>query len=151
MSACHVVPHTWGALDWRQSVTATARCVKGQAQGVCVWGGGGAVYPVLPAHLNALPPPHTLAPAFSVALLRMDSTVVAPHRYWDSQWKTFYMIDPQNFTGTPAQLQRMLGGHVCVWDDAANSDGSNMVQVTYPPASAVAEVLWSPKEESIGA
>jgi hypothetical protein len=45
----------------------------------------------------------------------------------------------------------MLGGHVCVWDDAANSDASNLIQVAYPPASAVAEVLWSPRAATTGA
>ena len=71
-------------------------------------------------------------------------------RYVDSQWTDFYNNDPQNFTGSPAQLQRMLGGHVCVWDDAANSDGSNLVQVMYPPTSAAAEVLWSPRAFTTG-
>jgi len=65
--------------------------------------------------------------------------------YPDSTWDGFYMNDPQNFTGTAHQLGLMKGGHVSVWDDAANSDASNMVEVTFPPASSVAEVLWSPQ------
>jgi hypothetical protein len=52
----------------------------------------------------------------------------------------FYGTDPQNFTGTPDQLDRMLGGHVSIWDDAANSDSTNIMQVSFPPTSAVAEV-----------
>ena len=54
-------------------------------------------------------------------------------------WWNMYTVDPlANVTAEEAV--GLLGGEVCTWSSA---DATNLFPLTFPRASAVAEVLWS--------
>lgn len=67
------------------------------------------------------------------------------HKIYDTTWDGFYKTNPGNWSGTPAQQKKVLGGHVCAWDDAINGDSGNVLTLMFPQSAAVAEVLWSPE------
>jgi len=56
-------------------------------------------------------------------------------------WPTYYLSDPQNFTGTQAQKDLIIGGEGCMWAEWV--DGTNVIDRTFPRAGAVGERLWS--------
>lgn len=56
-------------------------------------------------------------------------------------WTKYYECDPQNFGGDDKQLKLILGGEACMWAEVVNNQ--NILQRTWPRASAAAEKLWS--------
>jgi hexosaminidase len=66
----------------------------------------------------------------------------------------FYQIEPLGTTNSSDQFfinataeQRILGGHVSMW--AQNTDEHNLESRVWPAASAIAERLWSAKNNTI--
>jgi hexosaminidase len=56
-------------------------------------------------------------------------------------WEEFYLVEPLNFTGSPAQQALVIGGELSVWGEYV--DATNLLSRTFPRGSAVAERLWS--------
>ena len=66
----------------------------------------------------------------------------------------FYLVEPLGTANTSDQFfinataeQRILGGHVSMW--AQNTDEHNLESRVWPAASAIAERLWSAKNNTI--
>lgn len=57
---------------------------------------------------------------------------------YGTDWPNFYRCDPTSVVG---ENRLFLGGEACVWGEFV--DETNLLQVSWPRASAVAEVLWS--------
>ncbi|XP_067622184.1 beta-hexosaminidase subunit beta-like [Eurosta solidaginis] len=62
-----------------------------------------------------------------------------------ADWEKFYAVEPTNFSGTAAQKAHVIGGEACLWSEWINEN--NVLPTTFPRVSAVAERLWSPKEQ----
>ncbi|XP_006824994.1 beta-hexosaminidase subunit beta-like [Saccoglossus kowalevskii] len=60
---------------------------------------------------------------------------------YDEPWKNYYKIDPQNFSGSQAQKDLVMGGEACMWGEYV--DGTNLIQRLWPNAAAIGERLWS--------
>jgi hypothetical protein len=76
-----------------------------------------------------------------------DRSPTYPH----NSWQFMYAQDLSNFTGaTPELLDRVLGGELTVWGDAAQCDSANVFTVLTPQIFAVAESWWSPRSETSG-
>jgi hexosaminidase len=76
------------------------------------------------------------------ATLQNYRTILSGCWYLDhlgDTWKTFYLCDPRNFTGSNKDL--MIGGHASMWGESV--DASNFISRVWPRASAVAERLWT--------
>ena len=70
----------------------------------------------------------------------------APHFTWQDMYRT----DLWNFTGGNVTSQRTLvhGGELCVWDDAAGTDSSDVAMQLSPYLFGLAETLWSPQKST---
>jgi hypothetical protein len=67
-------------------------------------------------------------------------------------WQQMYMTDLYNFTGgnVTAQQQYVKGGELCAWDDAAETDGGDIVVGLSPYLFGVSEAWWSPQAFTSG-
>lgn len=57
-------------------------------------------------------------------------------------WEDAYIVDPQNFTGTAAQKDLVMGGEFALWGEYI--DATNLIGRGFPMGCAVGERLWSP-------
>lgn len=76
-------------------------------------------------------------------------TVLSEGWYLDhleDQWQEFYRVDPTEFPGTQSQKALVLGGEACMWGEMV--DETNIVGRVWPRASAIAERLWSSKQQT---
>jgi hexosaminidase len=67
-------------------------------------------------------------------------------------WQEMYMTDLWNFTGgnTTQQADLVLGGELCAWDDAAQTDSGDLWISLTPYMIGVAEAWWSPQSMTSG-
>ena len=67
-------------------------------------------------------------------------------------WQQMYMTDLYNFTGGnyTNQSSLVLGGELCAWDDAAQTDSGDVWISLTPYMIAVAENWWSPQSFTSG-
>ena len=61
-------------------------------------------------------------------------------------WEKYYLCDPQNFQGTKAEKDLVIGGQANIWSEFV--DQTNLISRLWPRASAVAERLWSNPSET---
>jgi N-acetyl-beta-hexosaminidase len=71
--------------------------------------------------------------------------------YPHNSWEKMYAQDLSNFTGAaPDNFDRVLGGELTVWGDAAQVDTQNVLMTATPNLFAVAESWWSPRSVTSG-
>ncbi|KAK7445507.1 hypothetical protein BaRGS_00040336, partial [Batillaria attramentaria] len=67
------------------------------------------------------------------------------HIEYGVKWPKYYQCDPVDGTyGYNIDENKVKGGEACLWSEYI--DNENLIQVTWPRASAVAERLWSSKD-----
>ncbi|KAI0227163.1 Beta-hexosaminidase subunit beta [Lamellibrachia satsuma] len=63
---------------------------------------------------------------------------------YGQDWRRYYVIEPTNFTDNDKDTRSSVqGGEASVWTEYI--DGTNILPLIWPRASAVAERLWSAK------
>jgi hexosaminidase len=67
-------------------------------------------------------------------------------------WQQMYGTDLLNFTGgnVSSQAALVLGGELCAWDDAAQTDSGDLWMSLTPYMVGVAEAWWSPQAATSG-
>ena len=67
-----------------------------------------------------------------------------PFANMETDWWNMYRVNP-TANLTESESVGVLGGEACMWSAA---DATNLFPITFPRASAVAEVLWSPEHHA---
>lgn len=80
-------------------------------------------------------------------ITQLNDSPKAPH----FTWRDMYSVDLANFThNSSAAVARVKGGMLCAWDDAAQTDASDLLVQLSPYLLGVAEAWWSPQAATSG-
>jgi hexosaminidase len=80
-------------------------------------------------------------------ITQMNGAPTTPH----FTWQQMYSTDLANFTGnSTAALEHVLGGEICAWDDAAQTDSGDLLVSLTPYMLGVGESFWSPQALTSG-
>lgn len=81
-------------------------------------------------------------------ITQQNGSPTTPHFTWQQMYRT----DLFNFTGgtQPGAQALVLGGELCAWDDAAQTDSGDLWMSMTPYMIGVAEAWWSPQRATSG-
>ena len=83
----------------------------------------------------------------------VTGTERSPSYHYHNTWEVMYAQDLAAFNtgGDPTAPSRVLGGKLCLWGDAAQTDSGDVFLTAAPYLHGLAEALWSPRNVTLGA